>query len=71
MPRLQILELSEGVNDERAPFVLVVDQCVPQRWVTSSGQGELDDYWGTLAQRIGAQGVIVTSETVEIPANEP
>ncbi|MBT2467843.1 hypothetical protein J7E97_08140 [Streptomyces sp. ISL-66] len=70
MARLQILELPEGAEDARAPFVLVVDQCMPQRVVLGAGQGALVDHWQALADRIGARGVVVTPETVEIPANE-
>jgi hypothetical protein len=70
MARLQILELPEGVDDARAPFVLVVDQCVPQRVVLGPKQGGAVDHWQLLADRIGARGVIVTPETLEIPANE-
>lgn len=69
MARLQILELPEGASDERAPFVLVVDQCAPQRFVLGVGRSEAPgrDYWQEIADRIGARGVIVTDETVEIP----
>lgn len=71
MARLQILELPEGVDDERAPFVLVVDQCTDQ-WIRLPGRGDAraSDLWQEVADRIGARGVIVTPETVEIPANE-
>lgn len=69
MARLQILELPEGAEDARAPFVLVVDQCTPQRVALGIGQAPVD-YWQSLADRIGARGVVVTPETVEIPANE-
>lgn len=71
MPRLQILELPEGTSDERAPFVLVVDQCA-DRWVSRPGDGDqlISARWQETADAIGAQGVIVTAETVEIPAND-
>ena len=69
MARLQILELPEGTGDDRPPFVLVVDECVPQRYAV--GQGEpFRDYWQDIAEQIGARGVIVTPETVDIPAND-
>ncbi|AAR29721.1 hypothetical protein VWBp31 [Streptomyces phage VWB] len=70
MARLQILELPEGVDDERAPFVLVVDESVPQRVIVGMDYGSTGDYWQVVAERIGARGVIVTPETLEIPANE-
>lgn len=69
MARLQILELPEGTDDERPPFVLVVDECPPQRVVLGTGSAPRDP-WQEVAERIGARGVIVTPETVEIPANE-
>ncbi|MFJ9671335.1 hypothetical protein ACIRP5_11175 [Streptomyces sp. NPDC101221] len=69
MARLQILELPEGSNDDRPPFVLVVDQCVPQR-IALGADATFGDYWQNLADKIGARGVIVTPETVDIPAND-
>ncbi|WP_431781721.1 hypothetical protein [Streptomyces chumphonensis] len=78
MPRLQILELPEGVDDERPPFVLVIDQYVPQRVILGHGQtGEtrepsdpMLDQLRQAGQQIGARGVLLFEETVEIPANE-
>jgi hypothetical protein len=69
MARLQILELPAGPDDDRPPFVLVVDECQPQRVALGDGV-PWRDYWQDLADKIGARGVIVTPETVEIPANE-
>jgi hypothetical protein len=69
MARLQILELPEGSADDRPPFVLVVDQTVPQR-IALGADAPYRDYWHDLAQQIGARGVIVTPETVDIPAND-
>lgn len=69
MARLQILELPEGADDVRPPFVLVVDQCMPQR-IALGQDATYRNYWQDLAQQIGARGVIVTPETVDIPANE-
>ncbi|WP_097982794.1 hypothetical protein [Streptomyces sp. f150] len=60
MARLQILELPEGAGDERPPFILVIDE-----W-TSPFHG-LPNEW---AQKIGAQGVLVFEDTIDIPANE-
>lgn len=70
MARLQILELPEGTGDDRAPFVLVVDQCIPQRIALGADARPWNDYWQTIADKIGARGVIVTPETIDIPANE-
>jgi hypothetical protein len=67
--RLQILELPEGAGDDRPPFVLVVDECVPQRIALGAGQS-FGDQWQNLADRIGARGVIVTPETVQIPTGQ-
>jgi hypothetical protein len=69
MARLQILELPECADDDRPPFVLVVDQTVPQR-IALGADAPYRDYWHDLAQQIGARGVIVTPETVDIPAND-
>ncbi|GGQ81215.1 hypothetical protein [Streptomyces flaveolus] len=70
MTRLQILELPEGADDSRPPFVLVVDETLPQRVVIGMDHGAVPDYWQRVAAEIGARGVIVTPETVEIPAND-
>lgn len=70
MARLQILELPEGSGDDRPPFVLVVDQSPPQRIVLGQGDSPVRDYWQDIAAQIGARGVIVTAETVDVPAND-
>ncbi|MGW2708062.1 hypothetical protein ACWC4J_03565 [Streptomyces sp. NPDC001356] len=72
MARLQILQLPEGVDDSRPPFALVVDQCAADRWVSRPGNGDhlMSARWREAAELLGARGVIVTAETVEIPANE-
>ncbi|MFF8589952.1 hypothetical protein ACF061_00690 [Streptomyces sp. NPDC015220] len=69
MARLQILELPAGSSDDQPPFILVVDECVPQR-IALKADATFGDYWQALADRIGARGVIVTPETVDIPAND-
>ncbi|WP_019357990.1 hypothetical protein [Streptomyces sp. AA1529] len=70
MARLQILELPEGPDDTRPPFALVVDQTVPERVVLAPGTGKVLDRWEEFAGRMGARAVIVTPETVDIPAND-
>jgi hypothetical protein len=70
MARLQILELPEGADDSRPPYVLVVDECAPQRVIIGMDHSPVRDYWREAAEQIGARGVIVTAETVEIPAND-
>lgn len=71
MARLQILELPEGASDERAPFVLVIDEYTPERVIVGGGQPLPDRHrWDELAQRIGARAVLAFAETIEIPANE-
>lgn len=70
MARLQILELPDGPDDTRPPFVLVVDQTVPERVVLAPGTGKVLDRWEEFASRMGARAVIVTPETVDIPAND-
>jgi hypothetical protein len=68
--RLQILQLPEGADDERAPFVLVVDQMEPQRYILSAGMQEQPDQWDVVAKQIGARGSIVVPDTINIPAND-
>ncbi|MGW7688829.1 hypothetical protein ACWGMA_08035 [Streptomyces asiaticus] len=68
MARLQILELPEGANDDRPPFVLVVDQMPPDESGFEALRRDLSD--GNLAERIGARAVLVFEETIDIPANE-
>lgn len=67
MARLQILELPEGTDDDRPPFILVIDQ------VATGPDGELllksSDFDGT-NERIGACAVLVFEETIDIPGNE-
>ncbi|EST22782.1 hypothetical protein [Streptomyces niveus] len=70
MARLQILELPEGTDDTRPPFVLVIDESAPQRVIIGMDHGRVRDHWQDAAERIGARGAIVTAETVEIPANQ-
>jgi hypothetical protein len=64
MARLQILELPEGANDDRPPFLLVVDQ---------ADEATADDIvrWpSNIAERTGARHVLVFEGTVDIPAND-
>ncbi|WP_369211310.1 hypothetical protein [Streptomyces flavofungini] len=67
MARLQILELPSGVDDDRPPFVLVVDE-------TSYPDAEVhlaaETWWRQFASDIGARGCIVTDDTFDIPAND-
>ena len=71
MARLQILELPEGSNDDRPPFILVVDQYVPRRYVQGIGQtAEPVNEFDGVAEQIGARAVLVFEETVDIPAND-
>lgn len=68
MPRLQILELPEGANDDRPPFVLVVDQFPTDESAFEALRRDLNG--GDLAERIGARAVLVFEETIDIPAND-
>jgi hypothetical protein len=43
MARLQILELPEGAGNDRAPFVLVIDQYEARRYVMGLDQTEQPD----------------------------
>ena len=71
MARLQILELPEGSGDDRPPFVLVVDQYHPRRYISGLDQEpqQVDEFDG-VAQLIGARAVLVFEETVDIPAKD-
>jgi hypothetical protein len=73
MARLQILELPEGDGDDRPPFVLIVDEYMPQRYVMGMGQDEppqpIDQFEG-VAAKIGARTVLVFEETIDIPGND-
>lgn len=69
MARIQILELPEGTNNDRPPFVLVVDETAPQHVILGGGNPDRD-YWQDIADKIGARGVIVTPDTIDIPAND-
>jgi hypothetical protein len=68
MARLQILELPEGSNDDRPPFVLVVDQVPTDEAGFDALRRDLGD--DNLAERIGARAVLVFEETIDIPAND-
>ncbi|MFE5368197.1 hypothetical protein [Streptomyces mirabilis] len=68
---MQILELPGGINGERPPFVLVVDEYEPRRYIMGFDQTEqpVSEFDG-VAEKIGARSVLVFAETVTIPANE-
>ena len=67
MARLQILELPEGAGDDRAPFVLVVDE---SSHPTVEAYQAAEGWWQQLARQIGARGCVVTDDTIVIPAND-
>lgn len=67
MARLQVLELPEGTGDDRPPFVLVVDET---SYPTVEAHQAAEGWWKQLAQQVGAQGCIVTDDTIDIPAND-
>ena len=64
MARLQILELPAGTNDDRPPFVLVVDQ------VDGDAAEAIANAGLTTAELIGARAVLVFEDTIDIPAND-
>lgn len=67
MARLQILELPEGVGDDRPPFVLIVDEYDPPPYpVDVNAPGPFEG----IAEKLGARAVLVFEETIDIPANE-
>ncbi|MCX5407500.1 hypothetical protein OHA37_27005 [Streptomyces sp. NBC_00335] len=67
MARIQILELPSGVDEERPPFILVVDQ-----WeaIDVDAYQVITSYWDAFGEKIGARGVLFAECTVGIPANE-
>ncbi|MGW5173126.1 hypothetical protein ACWERY_02010 [Streptomyces sp. NPDC004082] len=67
MARLQILELPEGSNDDRPPFVLVVDQIPTDDAAFDQLRRDLS---GDVAARIGARAVLAFEGSIEIPAND-
>jgi hypothetical protein len=67
MARLQILELPEGANDDRAPFVLVVDQMPADETAFDQLRTDLSS---DVAARIGARAVLAFEGSIEIPAND-
>jgi hypothetical protein len=67
MARLQILELPEGSEDDRPPFVLIVDEISHP---TAEAFQTAQAWWRQLADGIGAQECIVTDDTIDIPAND-
>ncbi|MFE3122346.1 hypothetical protein ACFXHD_02880 [Streptomyces hydrogenans] len=70
MPRLQILELPEGPDDDRPPFALVIDQ-VDMTLANALANVTTDGApFADMATRLGARTVLVFGETIEIPANE-
>ncbi|MFD4596700.1 hypothetical protein ACFWPQ_01580 [Streptomyces sp. NPDC058464] len=72
MARLQILELPSGINDERPPFLLVIDEYEPMRYVQGFGEEtRIVDEFEKTAELTGARAVLSFRETVTIPANEP
>ncbi|MFQ6851261.1 hypothetical protein AAIB46_10230 [Streptomyces sp. 35M1] len=67
MARLQILELPEGADDARAPFVVVLDQVEQSSAFDSvAARRQLDES----ARAWGASGTLVAADTIEIPAND-
>ncbi|MFF2189252.1 hypothetical protein [Streptomyces sp. NPDC058155] len=69
MARLQILELPEGSADNRPPFILVIDQAPRDSALFRAFHEDIELNDG-VAARVGARGVLVFEDTVEIPANE-
>lgn len=67
MPRIQILELPEGVNDERPPFALIIDQAnaAEANQLRASLTGDSD-----AADSLRARTILVFTDTISIPAND-
>jgi hypothetical protein len=72
MARLQILELPKGSGDDRPPFILVIDEYQPRRYMLGIGdEGQVIDEFEGVAEKIGARQILAFVETIEIPANGP
>lgn len=69
MPRIQILQLPEGANDERAPYILVIDQAPRDEPLFTSFREDLE-LNDSLAERTGARAILCFEDTIEIPAND-
>jgi len=67
MARLQILELPSGADDDRPPFILVVDEWDVD---TLDAHAALTDYWDAFGKKIGARGVLFVDRRIDIPAND-
>ena len=80
MARLQILELPEGADDDRPPFVLVIDQARAEDFYPATEHGNTSQAvtarlitehpLDAMAEQIGARAVLLFEETIDIPANE-
>ncbi|UPZ27637.1 hypothetical protein MUK60_07295 [Streptomyces sp. LRE541] len=73
MARLQILELPEVFVGEASetPFVLVVDEYEPRRYIMGPDQNEqpINEFDG-IAEKVGARCILAFADTVDIPAND-
>lgn len=67
MARLQILELPSGADDDRPPFILVIDEWDVDTLETNA---MLTEYWDAFGKKIGARGVLFADRTIDIPAND-
>lgn len=80
MARLQILELPEGADDDRPPFVLVIDEARAEdfypsaegksTWQIFQERTSTEDPTQRIATQIGARAVLVFEDTIDIPAND-
>ena len=73
MARLQILELPEGSNDDRPPFVLVIDQADDDLYADlapTDTDGHEQSRSAHLAEQLGARAVLCFHGTIDIPAND-
>ncbi|WP_405925426.1 hypothetical protein [Streptomyces sp. NBC_00035] len=66
MPRLQILQLPQGASDERAPYILVIDQAPRDEPAFTAFREDLE----LVAERTGARAVLCFEDTMGIPAND-
>lgn len=64
MARLQILELPEGSNDDRPPYLLILDQ------VDDELAEDIARWPDDIAKRTGARHVLYFPGTIDIPAND-
>ncbi|WP_435610063.1 hypothetical protein [Streptomyces sp. C10-9-1] len=67
MARIQVLELPvHPGEDGDIPFVLIIDQAADDTGLITEGS----DIWSAFKSNTGCRHVIITTDTLDIPAND-